>query len=460
MSTYSRRDDRIIGKIVFSATVTNQSPMLIGKGEGEISDAEVMLIDGKPYIPASSFAGALRSFCKIYGVGTSEQESFNQFWGSEIKKGDKVTYQSHLNLEDLICAKDATLTIRDGVRIDYATGTAEPKGKYDYQLVEPGATFTLYGEVTIRNSMDADYFKKMTATLEDITKHEDFRVGALTSFGFGKLKVNDWKIAVFNFGETGNKTEAKKWFEFLQTKKWDDSGATSNTQKFVINSGKTFRLKAQFKLKSALIIGAYNEDAAKPDKSHLMSNGKPVITAKSIKGALRHRAVKILNTLGLPIDSLNGFMGWVDDKGKSDKAQKSRLRIEESELKGVTAMMQNRIRIDRFTGGLMSGALFNSEPVWRNSEDTFELAFIIRNYQKWEAALLLHLLKDLWTEDLAIGGEKNVGRGILQGQSATITWGSKTATIARDGDSPVKLTGNMKDLKEFNEALTLKHETV
>lgn len=458
---YNRRDDRIIGKIVFSATVTNQSPMLISKGEGEVSDAEAMLVDGKPYIPASSFAGALRSFCKMYDVGTNKQESFNQYWGSEVKKGDKITYQSHLNLEDLICANDAKLTIRDGVRIDYATGTAEPKGKYDYQLVEPGATFALYGEVTIRKGMDEDYFKIMTATLEDIIKHEDFRVGALTSFGFGKLEIKNWKTATFNFGETGNETEAKKWFEFLQTKKWNKLTSSNGIKKFEIQTESIFRLQAQFKLKSALIIGAYNEDASKPDKSHLMSNGKPVITAKSVKGALRHRAVKILNTLELPTASLNDFMGWVDDKGKGNKAQKSRIRIEESELKGVKTMIQNRIRIDRFTGGVMSGALFNSEPVWKNSDDTFELLFTIRRYEKWEAALLLHLLKDLWTEDLAIGGEKNVGRGILQGQGATIEWNGKKATISREGDSPVKLTGDVEALKEFNEALlTLNSETV
>ncbi|MBK9270722.1 MAG: hypothetical protein IPM48_03925 [Saprospiraceae bacterium] len=450
---YNRHNDRIIGKIVFSAVLSNKSPMLIGKGEGEVSDAEVMLLHGKPYIPASSLGGVLRSFCETFKLGTADQNSFNQYWGSEIKNGDKITFHSHLNLENLICVNNPKLNIRDGVRIDYATGTTEPKGKYDYQMVEPGATFTLYGEVTIRNGMNAEYFKKMTATLEDAIKHEDFRIGALTGFGFGKLEVKDWKTATFNFGENGNEKEAKKWFDFIRTRKWDEAAII---EKFKIEDTNTFQLKAQFKLKSALIIGSYNEDASKPDKSHLMSNGKHIITAKSIKGALRHRAIKIFNTLGFPIDSLNDFMGWVDDKGKRYKAQKSRLCIDESELKGVTAMMQNRIRIDRFTGGVMSGALFNSEPVWRNGDVPFELIFTIRNYKNWEAALLLHLLKDLWTEDLAVGGEKNVGRGILQGQKASVEWDGKTATIDIK-DNGISITGHKDELiKDFNEALTFK----
>jgi hypothetical protein len=38
-----------------------------------------------------------------------------------------------------------------------------------------------------------------------------------------------------------------------------------------------------------------------------------------------------------------------------------------------------------------------------------------------EVGLMLLLLKDLWTGDLPLGGESSVGRGRLQGVSATIT---------------------------------------
>ena len=44
----------------------------------------------------------------------------------------------------------------------------------------------------------------------------------------------------------------------------------------------------------------------------------------------------------------------------------------------------------------------------------------IKDFKDWEAGLMLLVLKDLWNGDLAIGGEKNAGRGVLQGLSATI----------------------------------------
>src|SRR5690606_26085105 len=99
------------------------------------------------------------------------------------------TYQSHFSLDDL-CAENNVnnkISVRDGVRINYSTGTAQEKGKYDYQLVEPGAVFKLCGEVTIRHGMDDQYCQKMVATIRAIIENDNFRVGALTSFGFGKL---------------------------------------------------------------------------------------------------------------------------------------------------------------------------------------------------------------------------------------------------------------------------------
>ncbi|MFM7367819.1 MAG: hypothetical protein ACKO2Z_08480, partial [Sphaerospermopsis kisseleviana] len=43
------------------------------------------------------------------------------------------------------------------------------------------------------------------------------------------------------------------------------------------------------------------------------------------------------------------------------------------------------------------------------------------NQNNAEIGLLLLLIKDLWTSDLAIGGESSIGRGRLQGIKAEIT---------------------------------------
>ncbi len=38
---------------------------------------------------------------------------------------------------------------------------------------------------------------------------------------------------------------------------------------------------------------------------------------------------------------------------------------------------------------------------------------------------MLLVLKDLWTGDLAIGGEKNIGRGVFKGSSVIISFNGK-----------------------------------
>jgi len=77
---------------------------------------------------------------------------------------------------------------------------------------------------------------------------------------------------------------------------------------------------------------------------------------------------------------------------------------------------QQRIKIDRFTGGTMSGALFDSQPIFAKNNGTNRLKIKIKDAQDPEKGLLLLLLKDLWTADLPVGGEKNIGRGVLEGK--------------------------------------------
>jgi len=94
-----------------------------------------------------------------------------------------------------------------------------------------------------------------------------------------------------------------------------------------------------------------------------------------------------------------------------------------------------RIKIDRFTGGTIKTALFNTMPLWSNNEQnkSVTINMDVIKYNPWEAGLMLQVLKDLWCEDLPIGGEKNVGRGILKGICAKIFLGNKVIKIESDG---------------------------
>lgn len=445
----NREQDRINGKIILKATLRNETPLLIGRGGGDAVDIEVMrLPDGKPYIPGSSIAGCLKSFL-------NGKDGY--FWG-KTGKDVKHPLQSHICFEDLVPEKlpaNEDIVIRDGVKIDHKTGTAEDGKKYDYQIVEPGLNFPFSAEITMRDSMQGnadDFVARIKAALE----HSAFRVGANTNTGFGKLICKKFRAYHFQFPD-----HADAWFEYLDNGTFSISPMEMKKLDIPSSEG-SFSIQATFQLKSSLMIGAYGTGRGnEPDKSQLKSRDKFVLPGKSIRGAIRHRAMKIWNMWGKSKDEFEDLFGIVDEK--QSKQKRSRLRIEEFLFKDkeVDPMIQNRIRIDRFTGGVISGALFNSEPVWTTGQENIQLTFtILKDAAPNEKKLLLLLLKDLWLEDLAIGGEKNVGRGILVGREATVyNDGKLEAAFQRDGDGS-GLNFTTGSAEELNQLCEPKTETI
>ena len=76
-----------------------------------------------------------------------------------------------------------------------------------------------------------------------------------------------------------------------------------------------------------------------------------------------------------------------------NKAIKGRIKIEEKPITIDTFVeeIQYRIKIDRFTGGVMNNALFDSMPIWagQGDESMVTLELDIDRYQDWEAGLML-----------------------------------------------------------------------
>src|SRR5690606_30720645 len=92
------------------------------------------------------------------------------------------------------------------------------------------------------------------------------------------------------------------------------------------------------------------------------------------------------------------------------------LRISESVIEGGTRSRPSRIRIDRFTQGVVPGALFDEEP---EHGGRVRLRFELREPAPGELGLVLLVLKDLLTDELAVGGTSSIGRGRFSG-SATL----------------------------------------
>ncbi len=168
---------------------------------------------------------------------------------------------------------------------------------------------------------------------------------------------------------------------------------------------------------------------------------EPILSGTSLGGALRARALKIANTLG-PAKA----QSLVEEMfGKTDKASKVRVR-EDIVQNATTNFVQNRVSIDRFTGGARDTALFNEQPAFGGDDTLVTLDVRLSGPEDYEIGLLLLLLKDLWTGDLPLGGESSVGRGRLKGKSAILTY--------RNGGSPqtwtVSANGGGLSVKDQN----------
>ena len=77
----------------------------------------------------------------------------------------------------------------------------------------------------------------------------------------------------------------------------------------------------------------------------------------------------------------------------------------------------------------------------------------MRQPKDYEIGLLLLLLKDLWTSDLAVGGTSSIGRGRLQGREATIKFDNKTWTIIQNSSDESLTIDNPEELEKFISAL-------
>src|SRR5262249_50770217 len=118
-------------------------------------------------------------------------------------------------------------------------------------------------------------------------------------------------------------------------------------------------IKADLQLRTSLLIRSAGEIPEAPDLVHLSDGGQPVISGTALAGALRHRCERVANTLGFPdtdqiITSM--FGPHADDMTVPRFA--SRVRVEECKLAAGELHVQNRVSIDRFTGGALETRLF------------------------------------------------------------------------------------------------------
>ncbi|GIV98039.1 MAG: hypothetical protein KatS3mg057_2696 [Herpetosiphonaceae bacterium] len=483
----------VAGRLVVTGTLRLVTPTSLGNGDMEgLTDMPLSLdaLEGRPLLTGTSIAGALRNYLRTYEQGfrkreqarkpeqkQKEQQSYEtQLFGGT--KGDDDGAQSPLIVDDALGEVQRT-EIRDGVKIDGTTRTAEAKKKYDLELLPAGTTFPLRFELLLpADPQLAQRQREALALALSGLERGEIAIGARKTRGFGRCVVDSWEVCAYDLREPSELlawlSEGYSWnIPSPRITSGDAVTALGIEPLSIEDKRRLFTVTATFRLDSPVLIRSDaslispeqlealgdKEHEQQPDQIHLRSrrNGDEVavVPGTSLAGVLRARAVRILNTLNeaRTTSIVNELFGVeTDDAGSRKSLRASRLIVEEAEIASGQPLVQNRVAIDRFTGGAFETALFSEAP---HVGGTVELRLAIQDPCDFEIGLLLLLLKDLWTGDLPLGGTSSIGRGRLRGMMASLKHYHGAAwmiTELADGSLSVS-GGEASELERFVDAL-------
>ncbi len=394
---------------------------------GETSGTEIVILqdalEGTPLLPGASLAGALRHYVltreKGYRTEDASTTLATQLFG-EALDNDTVRMESRVIVAD--APGEGQLTRREGVKIAGATRTADEGMLFSTQVWEAGATFDLCFELVLYER-DSDALAQAFAAALWALSEGEISLGGRKQRGYGRVHVENWHVCHYDLA---NPVDLGAWLRGeLHT---DDTQAFFAAARLA-DHRQYVRVVATFKLCDSLLIRA-ESDFAK--KEHLTSGGQPVLSGTALAGALRARALKIAKTVNPTYGAdelVDDLFGQHGAEGKSESLSASRVQIRESTIEnGAFDYIQNRVKIDRFTGGAFETALFTERPLFAR-DDTYTRVELelrcpadegLRHKLNAQVGLLLLVLKDLWTEDLPLGGEASVGRGRVRGQAADL----------------------------------------
>lgn len=444
-------------------TLQNTSPVIMGSGEDENFDLEITKYktgtDEIPYLPGTAYMGVLKHhFFDTYDIESAKSSdidllqkltclfgNFTSYFPPESDicttiNTNKIKYQSHIIAKDFV-ATGYTINFRDGIELERTTLTTKENSKFDFELIEPGATFTGKIKIKIRKGIDDEFLKFIVHFIKEAFGTLAF--GRNTTAGYGKMCVKACSVKKYSGREWLNKLQGKEKIE-----EFDITGYQKITKKNITY----FKVELDASIANSLLIGGSldiedtNEKSDKPYIKYKSNKKELPLPGRAYRQPLLHRMSKILKILKINENVLKELQGF-ENEGKKN-GYRGRLEVEEITFmkNTITEKIHHRTMIDHFTGGGIKGALFDSTPLWHDKEN-LKLVIKINDYKPEEAALLLHAIKDLAHEDIALGGEKSIGRGRIKGSKISLEW---TSTNAETKKSIIKNCELLDDKGNFN----------
>lgn len=460
---------------VITGTLVLETPARFGNGDADpLVDMPLLFneVDGRPLLPGTSIAGALRNYLRERELGYGEKDSgatlASKLFGTAREEESETGEQSPLIVDDAV-GKSEGMELRDGVAIDEKTRTAEDNKKFDMQLLAAGSTFPLHFELLVNEEAESTSLRSALLTALQGLQNREITLGARKRRGFGQVTVKNWQVFKYDLatkeGLLGWLGSEHKGLHTPKAQAGNDLPSMLEAKALPGDKRNKARLNATFKLDGTLMIrSGFGDSDTGPDMVHIHSRrpGKdkaaPILPGTSLAGALRKRALKIVRTVSGNVSGrshpfVDALFGPSEVKAGEKDTKASRVYVRETEIEKSTSLIITRVKIDRFTGGAYESALFNEEPAIGTPETRLTLDLDLRDPKESELGLMLLLLKDLWTGDLPIGGESGIGRGRLTGVEATLEAPQGTWVFKANGEN-VQVTPNADEpekwVKAFN----------
>ena len=427
---------RIIGRYTLTGTLKLVSPLLIRAGvynnmsNDTVDDIVVTYHDGQPFIPGTSLAGVLKAL-----VSDFKQNPIlvNKLFG-DIEQKD--SNQSTLQIND-IPLSNAQIHVRDGIAVHQYLGVTKKSAKYDFEIVDAGAEGDIKIDCIVREHQQS-YLTDIKETLEYIANiiKNGINIGARTLNGLGLVVSENLKLQYYDFHKSD---DVVAWL-------MKQPGQNINIPERLMSPETDCIVNMSCHFEDTLLIKSIFEEAWE-------TQAELCIPGSSLKGVLRHHSRKILDILGIKNDMEDDLFGnsvTIDKESHKGKFKVSEIYLDKFS-EDAKQVEQNRIRVDRFTGGVMNGALFQDHPL-RNTMNrllTFPLQLTISKCSSEEAGLVLLLVKDLMTGRITVGANRTIGAGRIKGDAVTIKYLNETYQI--DGDGKLVL-GEYKQLESFIES--------
>lgn len=418
-----------------------QSPLTIGAAQSSLTDYDVVLDSrGLPVIPATSIAGVLRS-CLA-------DDKAEQYFGKRISPtdGDSPDAEVPELTESVIRTYDATwqdtnmsVSVRDNVALKKDDKVADDGLKFDRQVVESGAVFRTYLDITDEVECPASEVEHALYRLHS----GSVLLGGKSTRGMGRVIITDCRKRLFDLSEP---KELDSWLRFnaFESSSW--SGCDNFLSqieargKSVVTSDIVITLKLS--QRGGISVREYSTEPGMPDFTQLYQRDsaitdpkewRPVIPGTSWAGAFRSRYRHIVSDLPNSAELVDELFGYVkrvpdketnngDEKARRQKTvqQCSRIEFSESVIKDGVWKEITRNSIDRYTGGTLEHALFTLRTYFDGQTD---LAIrICCEDGDWDEEVfrpLIISIADLHNGFLSVGGLTAVGHGLFAITDAT-----------------------------------------